>query len=661
MEKTRTALDPLPKRTALGTNFLDWLFGSDYSLLGGNISGRIKSALSDRKNQKELLGKLTPQEIDALITSERQKAPDYLMKNLLNKGEGVLPKGNLTLDLNPREAFEDPRGMIYQAPIIEPAFSELPTKGGSALTPWRSKLGETVAGKMPAKMPAAALAQQIRGWNLPGEGPVTSEQIEWSGLDEWLKTKGKNVEKKEVMDYLKENDLQIEEVVKGKRLDREQAIRTLKKYLDKKWSTIDDYKKASGSKNNNIENFSDDEIISSLHSIDPRGMLMMAAQIPDTTKFSQYQLPGGENYREMLIKLPSKLESKYQEGTVSKSEKLASEYHSSHWDEPNVLAHVRFNDHTGPNGERVLFIEELQSDWHQKGRKEGYKISSFDEWAKENHKTDPATQSPEDLAYAKKRYEQYVQNSKAVPDAPWKKTWPLKAFQRMVRYAAENGYDSISWTPGEVQADRYDLSKIVSRVEYIPETKRFRTFDKNGDGTFDDFVEREKLEDYIGKEPAKKLYESMDGPPAYKTDQGHGVYKLDGLDLKVGGEGMKGFYDKILPAEVNKFFNKAKWGKAKVGTTEIDTGREFMGKGTGRWEIVSKESGREEIIKTVEDRQEARDFAKTLRHSNWVVREEQKTKGQEVWTLPITPEMKEKALGEGFWSSQIEQKRSALA
>jgi hypothetical protein len=45
-------------------------------------------------------------------------------------------------------------------------------------------------------------------------------------------------------------------------------------------------------------------------------------------------------------------------------------YHSSHWDEPNVLAHVRFNDRTGPNGEKMLFLEEVQSDYGQDYRKQ---------------------------------------------------------------------------------------------------------------------------------------------------------------------------------------------------------------------------------------------------------------------------------------------------
>ena len=53
---------------------------------------------------------------------------------------------------------------------------------------------------------------------------------------------------------------------------------------------------------------------------------------------------------------------------------LPQAFRGGHFDEPNVLAHVRFNDRTDADGKRVLFMEELQSDWHQKGRKQGYGV-----------------------------------------------------------------------------------------------------------------------------------------------------------------------------------------------------------------------------------------------------------------------------------------------
>jgi hypothetical protein len=39
------------------------------------------------------------------------------------------------------------------------------------------------------------------------------------------------------------------------------------------------------------------------------------------------------------------------------------------------VAHIRLTDRIGPNGERILYMEEIQSDWHQKGWRYGYQGS----------------------------------------------------------------------------------------------------------------------------------------------------------------------------------------------------------------------------------------------------------------------------------------------
>ncbi|MFH2034584.1 MAG: hypothetical protein ABIJ26_07815, partial [Candidatus Margulisiibacteriota bacterium] len=158
----------------------------------------------------------------------------------------------------------------------------------------------------------------------------------------------------------------------------------------------------------------------------------------------------------------------------------------------------------------------------------------------------------------------YMPGVSAVPNAPFvgnTNKWSMLAVKRMVRYAAENGYDSIAWTPGEVQAERYDLSKQVDTIRWKQEREGrgiLTAIDKNANDHHWN-IAQDKIEDYVGKEVAQKI---IDKNPQYND-----VIELSGLDLKVGGEGMKGFYDKILPAEVNKFFGKAKWGKAKVKLT----------------------------------------------------------------------------------------------
>ena len=115
----------------------------------------------------------------------------------------------------------------------------------------------------------------------------------------------------------------------------------------------------------------------------PRGvMLRWNDEIDENLeKYSDYKTAGGENYREILLKLP-KLDTKNGD----------KNYWSTHFlQDPNVLAHMRVQDRKGPNGEKILHVEEIQSDWHQAGRRKGYKNEerikeaqlAFDEYNKD--------------------------------------------------------------------------------------------------------------------------------------------------------------------------------------------------------------------------------------------------------------------------------------
>lgn len=114
-------------------------------------------------------------------------------------------------------------------------------------------------------------------------------------------------------------------------------------------------------------------------------------------KFQRYSQPGGENYREVLLHLPEsdvqarnlkqnelhELLNKDSSGVTeeeaakinSRINELINEvtdqgegFRSSHYDTPNILTHFRVSDRKGPNGEKVLYVDEIQSDWHQKAR-----------------------------------------------------------------------------------------------------------------------------------------------------------------------------------------------------------------------------------------------------------------------------------------------------
>ena len=82
----------------------------------------------------------------------------------------------------------------------------------------------------------------------------------------------------------------------------------------------------------------------------------------------------------------------------------------------------------------------------------------------------------------------------------------------------------------------------------------------------EDEIGIERVEDLVGKELAQKI-QNLEG------EETGGAYRdwrtLNNVDLKVGGEGMKAFYDKMLPSMVNKYVKK--WGgKVEPGVLEGD-------------------------------------------------------------------------------------------
>ena len=148
----------------------------------------------------------------------------------------------------------------------------------------------------------------------------------------------------------------------------------------------------------------------------------------------------------------------------------------------------------------------------------------------------------------------------------------MLAMKRVIRWAAENGYDRVAWTTGEQQADRYGLSKQIGAVQIGKDHTREGDYRLTVWGTNDQIVVpasgsgflvigKEKLSDYIGKDLADKAVAEID-----ETNE-RAYYGR--LDLKVGGEGMTGFYDTMLPRMVGKYVKT--WG-AKVGKTTFADG-----------------------------------------------------------------------------------------
>jgi len=463
---------------------------------------------------------------------------------------------------------------------------------------------------------------------------VKPEEIQWTGLDTFLRGK-QSVTKADIQDYLNANRVDVREV----RLGRPETINTQSKYATPEVMRIvtqnagmadnatllaldNDYA-AYKEITTRFPELGDNPDWAEVVLNDVTGTF---GNLPNLPKYANWQLPGGENYREILLTLPAKnpefdpadlsrlteLSNKTRtDAETAEYRALASrydaslrgettpEYRSSHFDQPNILAHMRVNDRV-VDGKKTLFIEEIQSDWHQAGRKKGYQRGKdltpeqidlkFIE-SKIPPGADPSVYPGYYEAFDKNtgqflgRHSGFLNREQAmrdaimsanqfqtgVPNAPFKTSWHELTLKRAIQEASEKGYDKIAFTTGKTQAERYDLSKQVNKidVEAVEEVPNLYFVDvdvaggktlnlevENGIVRNDEFAGK-ALEDVVGKEIAEKVMTVQQG----KTQ------RLSGDDLRIGGEGMKGFYDNILPKSLEKLGKKF---DAKVGKTEMD-------------------------------------------------------------------------------------------
>ncbi len=502
---------------------------------------------------------------------------------------------------------------------------------------------------------------------------VKKDELAWTGLDDFLKDKP-NVTKQEVQDYLANNKVDLQEVRMGEQppydkirlatlenelsqlkehpidaptFGEEKFNELLKLQNIRDQSTVDSLyrgaevainnaQRAQAAGNKELANkyFLESEMLNTrAEALDLQGL-----GVPNPTKYSKYQLAGGENYREILLKLPNqwdkpraaqianeeRIKALRQEmyGTSGTNEirseisrlqnentalqKQISEapiYKSSHFDEPNILAHIRVNDRVDADGKKMLLVEEIQSDWHQAGREKGYApknaeaqlAASRDRMAERGNEirrissrmaalNDSQLDEFNALAQERQRLQDlqgeemdwgnkiYDAKNSGVPDAPFKDTWYQLALKRVMKYAADNGYERVGLTTGKQQAKRYDLGNEVNSidVESVEGVPNLQLVDidviggqkialevENGVVREGEFAGK-RLSDVVGKEMADKITNVAQG----KTKS------LAGEDLRLGGEGMKKYYDEIYPKFLEKYGKK--WD-ASVGETNIIT------------------------------------------------------------------------------------------
>jgi hypothetical protein len=362
----------------------------------------------------------------------------------------------------------------------------------------------------------------------------------------------------------------------------------------------------------------------------------------DAPKFQNWSnapegTPFAPSYREILLRLPQ----------------FGAEYDGSHWDQRDVVAHARVYDAFDDNGERTLVIDEVQSDWHQAGRDKGYAktapAAELEELARISIAATARVDALRELVFAGELSEDsaefqdalraereagQAQNAAQYPsgvaDAPFKSTWPDLVMKRMIRWAVDNGYKQIAWTPGEQHVKRYNLGAATGPINAqrsgtegvwklrFNRDAMIRLEDAGlGDMSTDGSLEMEEgqMREAFGNNITQQIVEgTAPGDPAtlaeaeaaYQAAKTRALdllsgaldasgnenneymeaareenrarlrldevrntsVRLDGDNLSVGGEGMKQFYDKNLVNITNKLIKKS---GAKVGVVGLDT------------------------------------------------------------------------------------------
>lgn len=359
---------------------------------------------------------------------------------------------------------------------------------------------------------------------------LRDEEIQWSGLIQFLDQQGKNalISKNKILENMAKKNLRLELSIEqvwgdnGGLSFQEVALRMphqtvyraalkldenclcILRYLDevcnyrvgvvktlnndhpmalnKYWFALDPYGRAIVNEKNPqlfFENSVDAKFAADEHA---REHLGLSCGAKTNTHFDHLTLFGGIDYREWFVTLPD-----YQRI-----------FFGAHFYDHNVLAHIRTTTRSDESGQKILFIEEVQSDWHQSAKRYGYNNSS---WG-------------------------------TVANAPFKQEWSVLAVKLMLIHASQNGFAGISWSTGIIQELRYQR-QLHSITQYydndIPKAinqlvKRFDCkVEKTKIATLDPWLNLEKSQDKWrvaggqGKFKTKAKYNNRDEAMAVIT------------------------------------------------------------------------------------------------------------------------------------------------
>jgi hypothetical protein len=406
------------------------------------------------------------------------------------------------LDQGSRDAGEGTRNIV----IFDDSLITITKKNGEAVTAKeRQEAVDAMFGLRGFYSPAIRAAESIsmkkgtgeQFWKQITKTPnVRKDELDWMGLEEFLAGK-KSVTRDEVLAFMRAHQVELDEKSFGGRsaevteeniTSASQAQRLGLEIENEDLAGLDEaiavrakkatvlISKEKGTSFYTVHDPFSDQTLQATSRDQAKHMAygLLQENVTDT-RFAGFKVPGGENYRELLIRLPS----------------LEGKYTSKHF-EDQELVHLRVDDRTDPNGEKVLFINEVQSDNHQQAQLVGFTQESFDaalakakagvaekESAKAALSPDDLerwyeSSKPEELEKARRRLERIVAYGGPAVEMPFKgDLWLELALKRALLYASENGYDAISWARSDQIAKAVGAEPEKLALQYDSKIGKF--------------------------------------------------------------------------------------------------------------------------------------------------------------------------------------------
>lgn len=549
------------------------------------------------------------------------------------------------------------------------------------------------------KMPNKASAEQLKNILDPQKGSgVKGEELKWSGLVPYIESVQKEkgaVTKADVEQFLRDSyaaKFETRTMRQSKSLEGEFYSEDPSWGDTAKFDTIEEAEKSAmemfGLTKSEAEDF-----VSETNQID-------SEYGEDETQYSQYTLPNGKNYEETVLRMPNVEFTSTHFPDVSN---YVAHMRTAEHGNGLVVEEFQTDLHQKARKEgynEALPLEEVVSkfkkDIFELSDQQSRLLKAYESESKQlrelEARSEPLDAIDEEFALilrqsqsyllneitdrkyaiedAEKELERYSSGKKVayrkggVADAPFRKDWPLQLFKYALQKAVATGKEWIGWTTGETQAERYDLTTKINQISVHKRTDAVTNKESKsvfvevpvGEGSFTLGVDNngvidntdaytggmlgKNIADVFGKEMAQKIMDAKSGDI------------LKGNDLKIGGKGMYGFYDDILPKELGRYVKQ--WG-GKVEKGSIETGEktvirtvwdqpdyEYTNNG---W--VSTETGQELPRNSAEslalsayagifDERQITGAARQILHSGDILG----GKITPIWRINITPEMR---------------------